>query len=75
MHFTVRNVLNTGTQILCFQFISSLHPWISDESTVYPADKIGVLFSGLGSFRNATYLDGFYCVSDSTGYIIVPEEN
>ena len=73
VYFTTDTKWNAGVARVDFQFISSIEPWVSDGSTEYPAYKIGVAFSGLVSLRNRpTFLNGFYCVSDRTGYIILP---
>ena len=73
VYFTTDTKWKAGAARVDFQFISSIEPWVSDESVEYPAHKIGVAFSGLVSLGNApTVLSGFYCVSDRTGYIILP---
>ena len=73
VYFTTDTKWNAGGARVDFHFIASVEPYVSDGSVEYPAHKIGVAFSGLVSLENApTVLSGFYCVSDCTGYIIVP---
>ncbi len=73
VYFTTNTKWSAGGGRVDFDFITSIEPDVSDGSTEYPAHKIGVVFSGLLSLENVpTVLSGFYCVSDRTGYIIVP---
>ena len=73
VYFTTDTKWKFGGARLDFHFIASVEPHVSDGSVEYPAHKIGVMFSGLTSLGNTpTVLSGFYCVSDRTGYIIVP---
>ena len=73
VYFTTDTKWNAGGAQIDFHFIVSIEPSISDGSTEYPARKVGIAFSGLTSLKNMpTILNGFYCVPDRTGYIIVP---
>ena len=73
VYFTTDTKWKAGAARVDFDFITSIEPDVSDGSTEYPAHKIGIAFSGLVSLGNMpTVLNGFYCVSDRTGYIIVP---
>lgn len=73
VYFTTDIKWKAGGARVDFHFIASIEPQVSDGCVEYPAHKIGVAFSGLVSLENVpTLLTGFYCVSDRTGYIILP---
>lgn len=73
VYFTTDTKWRVGGARVDFHFITSIEPDVSDGSTEYPAHKVGVAFSGLLSLENEpTVVDGFYCVSDRSGYVIVP---
>lgn len=73
VYFTTDTKWKAGGVRVIFDFITSISPQVSAGSTNYPQHKIGLTFSGCVSLGNRpTFLDGFYCPQDRTGYIIVP---
>lgn len=74
VYFTTDNKWGTGgIPRVDFHFITSMEPYVSDGGGKYLGHKVGILFSGWATLENVpTMLNGFYCVSDCTGYIMVP---